>query len=101
MSDKGLLASICGFIKGLFSSDDDFSNTKKAGTSSANNDGLTGVERYLRGKGQNGGSMTGVERFVRNQLSSNTSQTGVEQYVRSKGQAKPETGVEKYIRSKA
>lgn len=99
MSDKGLLASICSFFNGLFSSAND--NASKATETVTKGDGLTGVERYLRSKGENGGNLTGVERYVRHQLSNNKPLTGVEKYIRSNAQAKPVTGVEKYIRSKA
>jgi hypothetical protein len=101
MSDKGLLASICSFFKGLFSADADNSKPENKAAAAAKNDGLTGVERYLRSKGENGGNLTGVERYIRNQLSNNKPLTGVEKYIRSNTQSKPVTGVEKYIRSKA
>lgn len=105
MSNKGFFASICGFFKGLFSSDSD-SCCKPESTSAASapkktNDGLTGVERYIRNQSQNGTKLTGVEKYVRNQLSANKPATGVEKYLRSKANSTPLTGVERYIRSKA
>ena len=93
--NKGLLASICGFFKGLFSSSP-AADSKPA----AANDGLTGVERYIRNKSQGGSSLTGVEQYVRNQAANSKSVTGVEQYIRNQAQAKPMTGVERYIQSK-
>lgn len=93
--NKGLFASICGFFKSLFSSD-----PATASSNAAANDGLTGVERYIRNQSQSGSSLTGVEQYVRNQATSNKAVTGVEQYVRSQGQAKTMTGVERYIQTK-
>ncbi|WP_297807750.1 hypothetical protein [uncultured Methylophaga sp.] len=93
--NKGLLASICGFFKGLFSSSPAADNKPAAA-----NDGLTGVERYIRNQAQGGAQLTGVEQYIRNQVSSNTPVTGVEQYVRSQSQSKPMTGVERYIQNK-
>lgn len=94
--NKGLFASICGFLKGLFSSEPATATSKVAKA----NDGLTGVERYIRNQSQNGSALTGVEQYIRNQATSNKSVTGVEQYVRNQGQAKSMTGVERYIQSK-
>lgn len=94
--NKGLFASICGFFKSLFSSE-----PATASSNAATNDGLTGVERYIRNQSQNGSALTGVEQYIRNQTTSNKSVTGVEQYVRNQGQAKPMTGVERYIQSKS
>ncbi|EMR14084.1 hypothetical protein MPL1_01807 [Methylophaga lonarensis MPL] len=99
MSDKGLLASICGFIKGLFSSDKSCCDDKST-PASKDNDGLTGVERYIRNKAQSGSQLTGVEKYIRKQLSDNKPLTGVESYIRNQASAKPLTGVERYIRSK-
>lgn len=93
--NKGLFASICGFFKSLFSAE-----PAAAASNAATNDGLTGVERYIRNQSQNGSALTGVEQYIRNQTTSNKSVTGVEQYVRNQGQAKPMTGVERYIQSK-
>ena len=106
MSNKGFFASICGFFKGLFQSDSD-SFCKPESTSAASsapkktNDGLTGVERYIRNQSQNGAKLTGVEKYIRNQLSANKPVTSVEKYIRSKANSTPLTGVERYIRSKA
>lgn len=99
MSNKGLLASICSFFTGLFSSSDS-SRGHDAAKKSAN-DGLTGVERYIRNKAQNGQQLTGVERYVREKMSNNKPMTGVEKYTRKNANAKSQTGVERYIRSKA
>ncbi|WP_438971421.1 hypothetical protein [Methylophaga sp.] len=92
--NKGLLASICGFVKSLFSSEP--ATTAKP----AAKDGLTGVERYIRNQAQSGSSLTGVEQYIRNQATSNKAVTGVEEYLRNQGQAKPMTGVERYIQTK-
>lgn len=101
MSEKGLLASICGFLKGLFSSSDDSDCCGNDAAKKSVNDGLTGVERYIRNKSQNGQQLTGVERYVREKISNNKPMTGVEKYTRKNLSAKPMTGVERYIRSKA
>ncbi len=101
MSDKGLLASICGFFKGLFSSDKSCCDDKPATTQSKSNDGLTGVERYIRNNAQSGSQLTGVEKYIRKQLADNKPLTGVESYIRNQVGAKPLTGVERYIRSKS
>ncbi|MAK67935.1 MULTISPECIES: hypothetical protein [unclassified Methylophaga] len=105
MSDKGFFASICSFFKGLFSSDNDSccKPESKAAASAPTkaNDGLTGVERYIRAQSNGGSSLTGVEKYIRNQLATNKPMTGVEKYIRSKANAAPLTGVERYIRSKA
>jgi hypothetical protein len=105
MSDKGFFASICSFFKGLFSSDSDScckpESKAAAPASKKANDGLTGVERYIRAQSNGGSKLTGVEKYIRNQLSSNKPMTGVEKYIRSKANAAPLTGVERYIRSKA
>lgn len=102
MSEKGFLASICGFFKGLFSSS---GSSDCCGNDAANksaNDGLTGVERYIRNKAQNGQNLTGVESYIRNKMSNgNKPKTGVEKYIRDNANSKPLTGVERYIRSKA
>jgi len=95
MNDKGLFASICGFFKSLFSSSPASSDTK-----AANNDGLTGVERYIRNQAQGGSQLTGVEQYIRNQAVSTKAVTGVEAYIRNQASAKPMTGVERYIQSK-
>ena len=100
MSEKGLLASICGFFKGLFSSDSSSCCGNDASSNSAS-DGLTGVERYIRNKSQNGQPLTSVERYVREKLSNNKPMTSVEKYIRNQASAQPLTGVESYIRSKA
>lgn len=101
MSEKGLLASICGFLKGLFSSSDGSSCCGNDVAEKTANDGLTGVERYIRNKAQNGQQLTGVERYVREKMSNNKPMTGVEKYTRKNANAKSLTGVERYIRSKA
>ena len=104
MSDKGFFASICSFFKGLFSSDNDSCCKPESKTAAApknTNDGLTGVERYIRNQTQSGSKLTGVEKYIRNKLSANKPVTGVEKYLRSKANAAPLTGVERYIRSKA
>jgi hypothetical protein len=93
--NKGFFASLCGFFKSLFSS-----APATASSSAAANDGLTGVERYIRSKSQNGSELTGVEQYIRNQTTSSKPVTGVEAYIRNQTQAKPMTGVERYIQSK-
>ena len=84
MSDKGLFASICSFFGGLFSSDP-----------ASNNDGLTGVERYIRN--QAAASSTGVDSYIQSQASATL--TGVEQYIQNQANATQLTGVERYIRN--
>lgn len=60
MGNKGFLASICSFFSGVFSSDSDQSSN-----ASSNNDGLTGVERYIRKQSASSTSgMTGVEAYI-------------------------------------
>lgn len=78
MSEKGLFASICGFFKGLFSSD---SEQSTANNTSSNNDGLTGVERYIQTQA-NTPALTGVARYILN-LESAPALTGVEKYIRN------------------
>lgn len=95
--NKGFLASLCGFFKGLFSSAPAAENKPAA---PAANDGLTGVERYIRNQAQGGSQLTGVEQYIRNKAISSKPLTGVEQYIRNQSQAKPMTGVERYIQSK-
>lgn len=99
MSEKGLLASICGFFKGLFSSSDSSDCCGNDAATKSANDGLTGVERYIRNKAQNGEQLTGVERYVRSKMSNNKPMTGVEKYIRENANGKPVTSVERYIRS--
>ncbi len=101
MSEKGLLASICGFFKGLFSSSDSSNCCGNDAAKKSVNDGLTGVERYIRNRSQNGQQLTGVERYIRNKMSNNKPITGVEKYISKSANGKPATGVERYIRSKA
>ncbi len=101
MSEKGLLASICGFFKGLFSSSDSSNCCGNDAAKKSVNDGLTGVERYIRNRSQNGQQLTGVERYIRNKMSNNKPMTGVEKYISKSANGKPATGVERYIRSKA
>lgn len=101
MSEKGLLASICGFFKGLFSSSDSSNCCGNDAAKKSVNDGLTGVERYIRNRSQNGKQLTGVERYIRNKMSNNKPMTGVEKYISKSANGKPATGVERYIRSKA
>jgi len=95
MKQKGLLASICDFFTGLFSSDP--ANTSSASVS--NNDGLTGVERYIRNQADTSTQVTGVEKYIQNQAASSTAATGVEQYIRNQANTQVLTGVEKYIRN--
>jgi len=95
MSEKGLFASICGFFKGLFSSDSE----QSVSNTSANSDGLTGVERYIRNQAASTTSqMTGVERYIQNQASA-PALTGVARYILNQASAPALTGVEKYIRN--
>ena len=101
MSEKGLLASICGFFKGLFSSSNSSDCCGNDAAKGSANDGLTGVERYIRNKAQNGQQLTGVESYIRNKISNNKPVTSVEKYIRKNANGKPLTGVERYIRSKA
>lgn len=97
MSNKGFFASICDFFKGLFSGDET-DNTPAA--NNKNNDGLTGVERYIRNQQQGGSSLTGVERYIRNKMANGSKpQTGVEKYIRQQAGNKPMTGVERYIQN--
>jgi len=98
------LLQSAAFFKGLFSSDNDSCCKPESKTAAApknTNDGLTGVERYIRNQSQSGSKLTGVEKYIRNKLSANKPVTGVEKYLRSKANAAPLTGVERYIRSKA
>jgi hypothetical protein len=95
--NKGLFASICGFFKGLFSSEPVAESKPKTAPA---NDGLTSVERYIRNKTENGEQLTGVEKYIRNKTTNSKPLTGVEQYVRNQSQAKPMTGVERYIQNK-
>jgi hypothetical protein len=95
MKQKGLFASICDFFTGLFSSE-------SASTSSAsvsNNDGLTGVERYIRNQDNTSTQVTGVEKYIQSQVTNSTAATGVEQYISNQASAQVLTGVEKYIRN--
>ena len=69
----GLFSAICNFFSGKSSSD---------ATESSNNDGLTGVERYIRA--QPASSLTSVERYIRAQADT-ASLTGVERYIRAQG----------------
>ena len=95
MSEKGLFASICGFFKGLFSSDSE----QSASNASANNDGLTCVERYIRNQEASAtDQMTGVERYIQNQANT-PALTGVARYLLNQASAPALTGVEKYIRN--
>jgi len=96
MSEKGLFASICGFFKGLFSSDS--AQSSSTANASANNDGLTGVERYIRNQANSANQITSVERYIRNQKS--TAITSVERYIRNQANAQVITSVEQYIRNK-
>lgn len=98
--NNGLLASICGFFKSVFSSEPTTAPSKAASVPAAN-DGLTSVERYIRNKAQSGSHLTSVEQYIRTKATSSKRITSVEQYVRNLVQAKPMTGVEKYIQSKA
>lgn len=99
MSNKGFFASICEFFKGLFS-EDQTDNKAPAATNKNNNDGLTGVERYIRNQKQGGSNLTGVERYVRNKMANGSKpQTGVEKYIRQQACNKPMTSVERYIQN--
>ena len=103
MSDKGFFASVCGFFKSLFSSSPSpapTSSAKQSPAAKTANDGLTGVERYIRNQSNSGSELTGVEKYIRNKATTVTVITSVEQYIRNKAQAKPMTGVERYIQSK-
>ncbi len=96
MSEKGLLASICGFFKDLFSSD----SAASTATSNTHNDGLTGVERYIRDQASKANQVTGVEAYIRNQANAQQV-TSVEAYIRSQANAQQVTGVEAYIRNQS
>ena len=72
----GLVSSICDFFSGLFSSD--------SANTSSNNDGLTGVERYIRAQTETASSLTSVERYIRAQADTATL-TSVERYIRAQG----------------
>ncbi len=95
MNEKGFFASICDFFCGLFSSGSDKNTTVASAT---NNDGLTGVERYIRNQAATAKPLTGVEKYIRNQAAAKPV-TGVEAYIQNQAAAKPLTGVEKYIRN--
>ncbi|MBE0439733.1 MAG: hypothetical protein IBX57_08270 [Gammaproteobacteria bacterium] len=98
MNEKGFFASMCDFFCGLFSSGSD-KNTAMASASTANNDRLTGVERYIRNQAATTAKqLTGVEKYIRNQTAAKPV-TGVEAYIQNQATAKPLTGVEKYIRN--
>lgn len=94
MEQKGLFASICDFFKGLFSS-----APASSSSAVASNDGLTGVERYIRNQADSGSQLTGVEKYIRSQTTNPTQVTGVEQYIRNQANAASLTGVEQYIRN--
>lgn len=98
MANKGFFASICSFFGGLFSSDSD-QTTGNANTSStsANSDGLTGVERYIRNQASTGSSsITSVEAYIQ---AKSKPVTSVEAYIRNQASATPLTSVEQYIRN--
>ncbi|HEC75253.1 MAG TPA: hypothetical protein ENI26_12925 [Methylophaga aminisulfidivorans] len=100
--NNGLLASICGFFKSLFSSSPSQSaprNNQSNSTAAKTNDGLTGVERYIRSQANSGSQLTGVEKYIRNQVTTQTVLTGVEKYIRNKTQPSSMTGVELYIQN--
>ncbi len=108
MSEKGFFASICGFFSSLFSSEpaQESSSTSPAPAETAQpsaskqNDGLTGVERYIRRQAENAAKpMTSVERYIRNQAANAKPLTGVERYIRNKASAEKITSVERYIRN--
>jgi hypothetical protein len=94
MSDKSLFASICSFFSGLFSSDN--AGSTSTVSSSKNNDGLTGVERYIRNQTSKSNQLTGVEAYIRN-LAATQKTTGVEAFIRNQANAQKVTGVEAYI----
>ncbi|MDT8371124.1 MAG: hypothetical protein RQ783_03910 [Gammaproteobacteria bacterium] len=97
MNEKGFFASMCDFFCGLFSSSS--SDKGSATASTANNDGLTGVERYIRNQvATTAKQLTGVEKYIRNQAATKPV-TSVEAYIQNQAAAKPLTGVEQYIRS--
>lgn len=100
MTEKGFFASICDFFKSLFGSAPAAEASKSSAPAAANNDGLTGVERYIRNQTNQSEQLTGVEKYIRNQANAKPL-TGVEKYIRNQANAKPLTGVEKYIRSQA
>jgi len=84
-----LLSSICDFFGNLFSSD-------TAQSSQSNNDGLTGVERYIRDqKSSESKPLTGVEQYIQNQ----PALTGVARYILNQANAPKLTSVEQYIRN--
>ncbi len=93
MENKGFIASICSFFGGLFSSDSD--QVTSSNTSSTN-DGLTGVERYIRNQAAAASSLTGVEAYIQ---AGSKPVTSVEAYIRNQTSTKPLTGVEQYIRN--
>jgi hypothetical protein len=96
MSDKSLFASICSFFSGLFSSDN--AGSTSTVSASKDNDGLTGVERYIRNQASKSNQLTGVEAYIRNQATSQQT-TGVEAYIRNQANAQKVTSVEAYIRN--
>ncbi len=98
MSDKSLFASICSFFSGLFSSDTDNAGSTSTASSNKDNDGLTGVERYIRNQASKSNQLTGVEAYIRNQATSQKT-TGVEAYIRNQATSQKTTGVEAYIRN--
>tara|TARA_R110001606_G_scaffold395213_1_gene567094 strand:+ start:97624 stop:97920 length:297 start_codon:yes stop_codon:yes gene_type:complete len=96
MSEKGLFATICSFFNGLFSSD--IASSASQVSSNKNNDGLTGVERYIRNQASTSSQLTGVEAYLRSQSATQII-TGVEAYIRNLANAQTITGVEAYIRN--
>jgi len=104
MSEKGFLASISDFFKDLFTAEN-AATAAAAPTTSAeiadgNDDGLTGVERYIRNQASKSSEVTGVEAYIRNQASA-PQVTGVETYIRNQANAQKMTGVEAYILKQA
>jgi hypothetical protein len=100
MSEKGLMASICGFFKSLFSgapAAESSASAPAATEAATSNDGLTGVERYIRNKANTSSELTGVEKYIRNQAANSKPLTGVEAYIRNQVSVKLMTGVERYI----
>ena len=98
MNEKGFFASICDFFCGLFSSNAEKSSTEASVASAVSNDGLTGVERYIRNQASNAKPLTGVEKYIQNQAAAKPV-TSVEAYIQNQAADKPLTGVEKYIRN--
>jgi hypothetical protein len=102
MSEKGLFASICSFFDGLFSANNAAESasavSSSAVTSNKDNDGPTGVERYIKNQASKSNQLTGVETYIRSQATAQK-KTGVETYLHTQTTAQKKTGVEAYIRN--